>query len=394
MVRTSVNISNNLERIIPVKVQDWIESRFVSTESEESEIEEAEKPAFDMVRAAVSLTVASALIAIGTSLKLPLSTTYVSFMVTMGASLADRAWGRDSAVYRITGVFAVVSGWFITALAAFTLAFIIGGFIYLTKPVGLFIVLFLVALSVYNSHKRKKNKDQDLVDETNSYRKEMHDTTTHWVENSNDFVKKALIQISKIFFVTVNGLIEEDRKSLKNINQDTEDFNQHIKTLKNDMYIVIRKLNEVSIESGQYYVQVLDYMREAAHALHFMSQPVFDHVNNNHKPVTEEQRAELIDLSEKMSEFFNLALHLINENDHYKTKMIVTRISEILELINNSRRSQIKRIKSGDVNTRNSVLYLTILQETKSMILHIGNMLKSLRDFATHTQSQIPPQQE
>ena len=388
LVRASVNMSNSISKIIPVKTQHWIESRFVTNETEESEVQAKDKPAFDMIRAAVSLTVASALIAIGTSLKLPLSTTYVSFMVAMGASLSDRAWGRDSAVYRITGVFAVISGWFVTALAAFTLAFLIGGFIYLTKPVGLFVVLFLVGLSVYKSYKRTKRNENEQVEENISNIKKISETTTHWIEASNDSVNSALIRISKIYFVTINGLIEEDRKSLKSINQDNEEFNQHIKSLKNDMYKVIRNLNKVSIESGQYYVQILDYMREAAHSLRFISEPVYDHVNNNHKPITEQQKIELTELSEKMSEFFNLALNLLVENDHYKTKIVVSSISEILEQVNHSRRSQIKRIKTGNVNTRNSVLYLTILQETKSMILHVGNMLKSLRDFAAHTKDQ------
>jgi Na+/phosphate symporter len=351
------------------------------------DVPEDEKPAFDMIRGAVNLTVASALIAIGTSMKLPLSTTYVTFMVAMGASLADRAWGRDSAVYRITGVFTVISGWFITALAAFTMAFLIGGFIYLTKPVGLFIVVFLVGLSVYKSFMRTKREQVEQQAEIDLLKSEQNNTTQEWVDASNEAVKSALIKLSKIYFVSINGLIEEDRKTLKSIGQDTDDFNLKIKAMKSDMYKVIRNLNKVSVESGQYYVQIIDYMREAAHSLRFITEPVFDHVNNNHKPITEQQHQELTEISEKMSEFFNLSLHLIIENDHYRTKEVVTRISEIQETINKARRAQIKRIKSGNVNTRNSVLYLTILQETKSMILHVGNMLKSLRDFVQHTQN-------
>jgi phosphate/sulfate permease len=386
LVRGSMNMSNFFTKITPKPVDNWIESRF-KPYVEDLDVPEDEKPAFDMIRGAVNLTVASALIAIGTSMKLPLSTTYVTFMVAMGASLADRAWGRDSAVYRITGVFTVISGWFITALAAFTMAFLIGGFIYLTKPVGLFIVVFLVGLSVYKSFMRTKREQVEQQAEIDLLKSEQNNTTQEWVDASNEAVKSALIKLSKIYFVSINGLIEEDRKTLKSIGQDTDDFNLKIKAMKSDMYKVIRNLNKVSVESGQYYVQIIDYMREAAHSLRFITEPVFDHVNNNHKPITEQQHQELTEISEKMSEFFNLSLHLIIENDHYRTKEVVTRISEIQETINKARRAQIKRIKSGNVNTRNSVLYLTILQETKSMILHVGNMLKSLRDFVQHTQN-------
>ena len=385
LVRGTMNLNSFFNKITPNFIANWIESRFKPYVDEKLDVPQEEKPAFDMIRAAVNLTVASALIALGTSLKLPLSTTYVPFMFPMGASLADRAWGRDSAVYRITGVFAVISGWFITAFAAFTMAFLIGGFIYLTKPIGLFIMLGLVVLSVYKSFMNTKKKNQEEKIESTLHEQQHIGAIQHWTDSSNESVKSTLIQISKIYFVTINGLIEEDRKALRNINQDANDFNHRCKELKNDMFRVIRHLKKVSKESSQYYVQIIDYMREAAHSIRSIIEPVYDHVNNNHKPVTDQQRQELFDTSEKMSEFFNLALHLIVENDHYKTKEVVSIINEIVEQINKSRRAQIKRIKAGNVNTRNSILYLTILQESKSMILHLGNMLKSLRDFAAHS---------
>lgn len=378
LVRTSINISNFFSRITPAPVSDWVERRFTPYPTDVADLPESERPAFDTIRAAVSLTVASALIAIGTSLKLPLSTTYVTFMVAMGASLADRAWGRDSAVYRITGVFVVVAGWFVTALAAFTMAFLIGGFIYLTEPVGLFVVLALVAVSLFRSY---RNARRVAAEEEARRPAAAADEPQRWVEQCNEEVRASLIQLSKLYFVTVNALIEEDRRTLKEVRADTIDFNMHIKDLKNSIFGMIRDINKVSEESGQFYVQLLDYMREAAHSLRFVVDPVFEHVDNNHRPVTDAQRAELTAISDKLGEFFNMALYLVVDNRHYKTKEVVTQISGIQELINQARRAQVKRIKAGEVNTRNSMLYLTVLQETKSMILHVGNMLKSLRDF-------------
>lgn len=384
LVRGSMNISNFSSRLIPARVSNWIESRFVPY-VEELDVPEHEKPAFDSVRAAVNLTVASALIALGTSLKLPLSTTYVTFMVAMGASLADRAWGRDSAVYRITGVFVVISGWFLTALFAFIMAFLIAGFIYLTRPYGLFVMLFITAVALYKSAARTRRKHREEQHKIEQEKEEQAHSLHQWVEKSNDSVKNALIKISKIYFVTINGLIEEDRRTLRSINQDSFDFNYQTKEMKNGIYKVIRSINKLSDESGQYYVQTIDYMREAAHCLNFITTPVFEHVNNNHKPIAAQQQHELGEISEKMSDFFNLALHLIMENEHYKTKEVVKKISDIQKMIEKARLAQIKRIKTGDVNTRNSVLYLTILQETKVMILHVGNMLKSLRDLVQHS---------
>jgi phosphate/sulfate permease len=157
LVRSAVGFSEGIDKVVPKKIRAGIEARFQRPE----EPEDPGQPAFDMIRASVNLSVASILIAIATSFKLPLSTTYVTFMVAMGTSLADRAWGRDSAVYRITGVLSVVTGWFMTAIIAFTAAFFVASLIFFTKFVGIIIMVTIAVIFIVKTHALHKSKEKE-----------------------------------------------------------------------------------------------------------------------------------------------------------------------------------------------------------------------------------------
>src|SRR6056297_1522927 len=189
MVRSSVNFSETLNRIVPKKVRVAVESRF----QHPNESEDPGNPAFDMIRAAVNLSVASILIAIATSLKLPLSTTYVTFMVAMGASLADRAWGRDSAVYRITGVFTVISGWFMTAIVAFSAAFLVALFLNYTSIVGIVIMVGIAAIFIIKTHAAHKSSEARKKERATENEQEFIDETGKYLDRSNNAVKTAMI---------------------------------------------------------------------------------------------------------------------------------------------------------------------------------------------------------
>mgnify|MGYP006275867197 CR=1 FL=1 len=385
MVRVSVNFNEGLAKVLPEKVRKGIETRFQRPD----EPEDPGNPAFDMIRAAVNLSVASILIAIATSLKLPLSTTYVTFMVAMGTSLADRAWGRDSAVYRITGVFTVITGWFMTALIAFSAAFVVALFINYTNIVGIIIMVGVAALFIIKTHVAHKNSvarkkiiasenEQEFIDETGKY-----------IDRSNNAVKTAMIKASKIYFVAINGLINEDRRKLKTIRNEIHDYNNHIKDLKDNLYKFLKKLNKLTPESGHYYVQVLDYMREMAHALNYVVEPAHDHVANKHKSLKKEQEKELTELAEKISEVFNKTIHHVKEVNYTELDEIFTEMEELINHIQEMRRQQIKRIKKGAVNTRNSMLYLGLMQESKNLLLFMINLLKAQRDFVIFTEKQL-----
>lgn len=384
MVRLSVNFNSILSKVIPQKIRNGIESRFQRPETPEN----PESPSFDMIRAAVNLSVASILIAMATSFKLPLSTTYVTFMVAMGTSLADRAWGRDSAVYRITGVFTVISGWFVTAFMAFFAAFLVGVFLYYTSIVGILIMILIAGFLVIRTHTAHKNAMALEKDDEVYENQEFIDSKGDYLNRSNNAVKLAIIKTSKIYYISLSGLINEDRKQLKNIRNEVKEYNNHIKELKNNLYQFMQKLNKLTPETGHHYVQVLDYMREMARILSFIVEPIYEHVSNNHKSLIDKQKEELRIMAELISEIFNQVLHMVKEMKYEEVSLIISDSEELIKKIDEYRKLHIKRIKKGEINTRNSILYLGILQESKSLLMFMINLIKAQRNFVIFTKEE------
>jgi len=384
LVRGTNNIGKGFRGILPTAIHNKIEKQFDQSEYKKQQNQLGEEaPYFDMIRASVNLVVASILISFATSLKLPLSTTYVTFMVAMGTSLSDKAWGRDSAVYRITGVFSVIGGWFFTAFSAFSVAFLVaviikyGGFIAIMALIGLAIFF------VYRTHLIHKKRYAESDEEETIDRDEII-TGSKIINKCSSSVTQILIKISEILYLSIDGLSKEDFKQLKKSYKEVEKINIKTKELKDNISNTISHLEEDSIETGHYYVQVLDYLREMAHSISFINKPCLDHVDNNHKALLEIQIEELMDLTRMIREFLNEVNQLIKNQDFTQINEVVERQSKILKFIDTSRKKQVKRIKANEVGTRNSMLFLAILSETKNLMLQSINLLKSQRDFSTY----------
>jgi Na+/phosphate symporter len=295
-------------------------------------------------------------------------------MVAMGTSLSDKAWGRESAVYRITGVITVIAGWFFTAFITFTIAFLIATALFYGK-IPAFIILILVAFGLViksNFLNRKKEEAEELDEEINDQ--------SIVIKCSND-LRKYLKDSIKVFNRTVDGLTTENRKLLKEVNQEVSELNMEAKNMKYNVFNVLKQLEADSIETGHYYVQVIDYLRELAHSLEFISNPSLQHVENQHKGLTLEQANELKSLSVQLSGLFDDILAMIKNNDYTSVPDAIEKQQEILNNLNKIRKKQVKRIKRGETGTRNSVLYLGLLNEIKNLLLHTINILKSQRDF-------------
>lgn len=378
IVRTFRQFGRNGGKYVPQIIKNYIESRFDARKAPKFKGNPKDAPSFDMVRASVNLTVASILISSATSLKLPLSTTYVTFMVAMGTSLADRAWGRESAVYRITGVLTVIAGWFFTAFIAFTASFLIALALHYGGNIAMFALILLAGFLIFKSyrmHKRKLKEQEatliaeELVKDENILKQCIKE------------VNKSLYDVLTTFNQTIIGLSTEDRKLLKKVDKDVEKLNIDSKKLKYNTYNVLKKLQEDSYETGHYYIQVIDYLREIAHSLTFITGPSFEHIDNNHRGLLKSQNDELIAISGKISDFFNLIIQMIRDNDYTDISEVLKMQQRILEMLNEARKKQIKRIKANEVGTRNSVLYLGIINEAKNIILQTVNLLKAQRDF-------------
>jgi len=379
IVRGSVNISEFMIKITPKAIVNFANKQFDNTKQIELQKKLGDDaPAFDLIRASVNLVVASILIAYATSHKLPLSTTYVTFMVAMGASLSDKAWGRESGVYRITGVLSVIGGWFFTALSAFTAAFIVAYILYFGGFIALIILVLLVIFILYRTNLTHTKRDK----KSNEYKSGSQKLNELGIKKScDDSIISTLNKANNAIENTIIGLEKEDRHLLKDTHKDIKNLNHDAKSYKANVYYTIKKLQEDKVKSGHYYVQVLDYLREIAHNLTFITKPTLDHVSNKHKPLSEDMMTSLKGLSEEVRTIINQIIYIINHDQYEDVAKIISSQNELLNEIHQLRKSQIKRIKSEKTSTKVSMLYMGLIHEYKNLLLHLINLLKSHRDF-------------
>ena len=378
LVRGSISISNTTDKLIPGFMKRFLANRFSQVDDTKEKNES--NSSFDLMRASVNLTVASILISFATSLKLPLSTTYVTFMVAMGSSFGDGAWGRESAVYRITGVTSVIGGWFITALAAFLAAFTFATLIYYGGAIAITLLVLLAAVFIIKSHAFHKKKEEEKLNE-----EEIEDTTELFyadvLEKSSRHIFEILKVLTNSYKAIIASLAIEDRKELKTINKEVLSLDKKVKKRKDKINSTINNLIEDDIEAGYFYVQILDSLREMVRSMTFISTPVYEHVDNGHKGLSPEQIAEFKKLSNDAHTLYEKILPLVQEQNIDDVDAIILMHQELLTYISSINKAQLKRIKNGESGTKNAILYFAILTETKNLLLHTINLVKAKRDL-------------
>jgi phosphate/sulfate permease len=377
IVRNTITFNRKINRMIPEKISQKVNARFESGRS--VKINDPNPPAFDKIRASVNLMVASILIAFGTSLKLPLSTTYVTFMVAMGSSLADRAWDRESAVYRVSGVFAVIGGWFLTALIAFSVSALIawlisaGGFPVIAGFLLISIAIVIRTHIIFKRRSATSTEDDDLISEK--------DETDKVALKCRKQVVFTILSSNKIYSLAMDSFSRDDRTHLREALEAKNELNRKTKKNKNKVLETISKMKKVDVDSGHFYVQVIDYQREMAHSLNFITEPLWEHLENQHKPFNESQAEEIRNLVNEIDEFYNFALHIVKENSFDSLEELISKRIQISNLLIEIEKVQIRRIKNNEVNTRNSLLFFNTVAETKNLLLHSINVVKAYRDF-------------
>lgn len=380
LVRSANQFNKKVVKLVPASLMKAMNSRFTPA----APTDDPEPPAFDKIRASVNLVVASILIALGTSLRLPLSTTYVTFMVAMGTSLSDGAWDRDSAVYRISGVIAVIGGWFLTALIAFTVAGVIAFFISISGNVMIFVFIAVAIFMVLRTHLMfKKRNQKTLAEEEDTIRVE--DAYQEIINKSTKQVVRAMVFSNQIISMGLEGFLKEDRSKLKLAEKTSQEFSKKSKKNKERVYSTVQILSDGAVDTSHYYVQMMDYKREMAHALHFMLEPMIKHFDNNHKPFTPEQSIEFGELILMFDSFLNFALHTVKEEKFDNIDALIAEREKIFNFIGRTEKNQFKRIKNKEVNTRNSQLFFKINAEAKNLLLHAVNVIKAQRDFIIFT---------
>lgn len=377
VVRMAMNVNSFLERITPQCVIDFIRSRFEKLpESERSE------GSYDLIRATVNLTTSAILISIATSLKLPLSTTYVCFMVSMGSSLADKAWGRESAVYRISGVLTVVSGWFVTGFGAFLIAFCVALALMYGGNAAIIGVSLLCGWMLVRSNIKKNRAAAEAPAEQKRAKEAV---------GADDIIRQSVAEVSeamrlatKIYDRTMIAVFKENRKVLREVMQQSDELYDKAKERKKNIMEVLSRLKDNEMSAAYYYAQTVDYITEIARSLRNITHPCFEHIDNNHEGMNKGQIEDLMRINDDVEVIFARVNLILQRNDFTEAHMVAELRDALFETISESMTTQLRSIKHKETSTKASMLYITILNETKTMVLHTRNLIKSQRYFVQH----------
>ncbi len=374
IVKATSWLSGGVSMIIPVKTQAKINASFHKPNDAITAEQHPDAPAFDMIRASVNLMVAGVLISIATAMKLPLSTTYVTFMVAMGASLADRAWGRESAVYRVAGVLNVIGGWFFTAFAALIAAGTVAFLIHWNKEVMIPILLLLTAILLvrnYLAHKKKSNSSID----PKSLKKHESSTVQGIITESADNISNVVSRTNKIYTDVLKGLAKEDTKTLKKSKKGVEKLDQEIEELRDNVFYFIKNLDETSVRGSNFYITILAYLTDVAQSLEFISKKSYKHINNEHKKLRYNQIKDLQEVDDSLTSLLTEIEEIFNSRKFDRISYVLSRKEETLGLLSTKIHAQIKRTRNEESSPKNTTLYFNILLETKDLVTGIMNLM-------------------
>ena len=383
VVRTAMTINKGISFIFPKALLNFIDSKFQKPVIELPKDKTYELPAFDMVRASVNLIVAGILISIATSMKLPLSTTYVTFMVAMGTSLADRAWGRESAVYRVAGVINVIGGWFLTAITAFLAAALVAYLIswdMVMIPILLAVVAFLIGRnSLLHRKKSKEVKKQEYIERAESI------TINGVIEESADHISGVANRVNKLYTNVVDDLAKHDLNKLRKTDKHVGKLNDEIDSLKDGVFYFIKSLDETSVQASRFYIMVLGYLQDVAQSISYISRASYKHVNNNHKNLKKGQLKDLKQIDEELSDLLMKVADVFEKRTFDNLGEILIEKQELFKNVSLSIENQVSRIRTDETSPKNTTLYFSLLLETKDLISALMNLLNTYEEFYLST---------
>jgi phosphate/sulfate permease len=382
-VRVAMVINTGVRYIIPKPAIAFIDSKFTKPTIALPKDKTYELPAFDLVRAAVNLIVAGILISIATSMKLPLSTTYVTFMVAMGTSLADRAWGRESAVYRVAGVLNVIGGWFLTAITAFLAAALVAYLIswdVVMIPILLAVVAFLIGRNtLIHRRKTKEEKKQVYIERAELI------TMNGVIEESADHISGVAERVNKLYTNVVNDLANHDLNKLRKTDKHVGKLNDEIDALKDGVFYFIKSLDETSVQASRFYIMVLGYLQDIAQSISYISRASYKHVNNNHKNLKKGQLKDLKHIDEEFSALLLKVADVFEKRTFESLSEILVEKQELFKNVSLSIEKQVARIRTDETSPKNTTLYFSLLLETKDLISALTNLLNTYEEFYLST---------
>lgn len=387
LVRYALIIINAFTVILPPRTRKKIEAKFQKPDSMLND-KRIDIPAFDKIRASVNLVVAAILISLGTNLQLPLSTTYVTFMVAMGTSLSDRAWDRESAVYRVTGVLKVIGGWLITAFAASAGAAVFAALIWFG---GFTAILVLSAIAVFMVgrstvlHSRKILQEKQNVKFNTQELVSIQEFTGEISENITSVVKG----INRRYGKVVDHLGYYDLAKLKKDTKKLQNIEEEVEQLTDNVFFFIKNLEENSVEANRFYILFLDHLENMVESIGEITRTSYNHVNNNLKNLKFNQIRDLKGMGREMTFLFEEIIDIFENQSFDKIDRVIESKSFLLDDVSELIQKQIRRIRTSESSRKNTKLYFGLLLETKDLINSAIGLLNLYKDF--HTSSHGRP---
>jgi len=372
-VRSAMLMSQMSAYMLPESWQEKIEKQFEAPVVKVSKGKDL--PSFDLVRAAVNLMVAAVLISIATSYKLPLSTTYVTFMVAMGTSLADRAWGAESAVYRVAGVLNVIGGWFFTAFSAFSAAALVAYLLNLNIKV-MFPILLLVAIGLLIRSTVAHNKKSKEVTAEDSLKGTGSSSVQGVILESASNIANVVKRGNRIYTNAIKGLAKQDLTLLKKNKKQVGKLAAEVDDLRDNIFYFIKNLDETSLRASSFYINILGYLQDMTQSLEYISKVSHKHINNNHKKLKFSQIKELKEIDDALETLFNDTKAAFDSHSFEQIGEIITRKKEVFALVTDKIVKQVARTRTEESSPKNTTLYFSLLLETKDLLTATMNLLE------------------
>lgn len=383
LVRMGNTLAHGILAITPEKTREWVDRRF-----DRSHIEIEDGAQYDLVRASVNLVTASLLIALGTSLKLPLSTTYVTFMVAMASSLADRAWGRESAVFRITGVLSVIGGWFLTAAIAFAAAFVVALIMHWGGTVAM-VIIVIAALGVMIhsniSFKHKSDEEngdkafREIIRSTDSTRTDSL-VCRYVAANESAILSDIILNYRSV----TDGLLTENVRQLRKAGYSLKEKKERLKNIRRKETICMRHLpQEAAMRKSAWFFASLNELEQLYYAIRRICEPAYEHIDNNFTPIPQKYVAEFIPERDRLIGYMDETMMRLEDMEYNSLKEVEEKLKAVQKDFSSMRKSLMEDIRRGGVNMNTGYLYLNVLQESEQMAIALKQMIRASRKFQT-----------